>query len=267
MDNRAFPDGPSTAPDAATRARITFVLTSCGRFDLLEETLASLVATNDYPIERYLIVEDSGDDAVLKMRERFPELDLEIHINRPHLGQMRSIDKAYAMVATPFVFHCEDDWRFTRRGIVAESVAVLEAFPDVVMVWPRGDGAGSAEQGPEWLRRTPVSTHAGISYRAIDPAAHHRWGTFTFNPGLRRMADYRLLPGGYTATGGEGATSLAYKRLGFRMVLLEEGGVSHIGKGRSTLEQPSRNPLKRLGRSINTRLSHFLWVEGLGRTE
>ena len=46
---------------------ITFVLTSCRRFDLLERTLESFVATNDYPIQRYIIIEDSEDEGVLRM--------------------------------------------------------------------------------------------------------------------------------------------------------------------------------------------------------
>jgi hypothetical protein len=44
----------------ASSPDITFVLTSCGRFDLLTDTIASFLAFNTAPIARYLVVEDSG---------------------------------------------------------------------------------------------------------------------------------------------------------------------------------------------------------------
>ena len=85
------------------------VVTSCGRFDLLERTLASM-----HPwIGRFsnrIIVEDSYHHPQL-----FNELESDgftILINGSSLGQHRSIDNAYCKVGTDFIFHCEDDWEF-----------------------------------------------------------------------------------------------------------------------------------------------------------
>ena len=39
-------------------------MTSCGRFDLLAETLRTFVACNTAPIARWLVVEDSGREEV-----------------------------------------------------------------------------------------------------------------------------------------------------------------------------------------------------------
>ncbi|MBK6807259.1 MAG: hypothetical protein IPG84_21505 [Betaproteobacteria bacterium] len=50
---------------------------------------------------------------------------IELIVNDPPVGQMTSIDRAYALVDTPYVFHCEDDWRFFRSGFVEESRVVL----------------------------------------------------------------------------------------------------------------------------------------------
>ena len=44
--------------------KVTFVLLSCGRLDLLEKTLNSFLRYNNYPIERYIIVEDSADPVI-----------------------------------------------------------------------------------------------------------------------------------------------------------------------------------------------------------
>lgn len=235
---------------------VTFVLTSCGRFDLLERTLTSFLETNDHPIARWIIIEDSGDDRVLAMKGRFRGLPLEIVVNRPQLGQLRSIDKAYAMVDTEFVFHCEDDWLFT-RPILRESLTLLQAFPDVVTIFARGE-----EGAPRWQKTLPISSEQGVRYRPIDPAAHHRWGNFGFNPGLRRMSHYRLLPGGYAPLGNETAISQAYKFMGLRVVALPDGGVAHIGgNGRTAapLKRGLRRRLMRWRRSISTRLAFYRW--------
>ena len=45
--------------------RVAFVLTACvamgGRMTLLEETILTFLASNTYPIDRYILVDDSGD--------------------------------------------------------------------------------------------------------------------------------------------------------------------------------------------------------------
>ena len=79
---------------------VTLVLTSCGRFDLLEETLVSLEAAEPGGFARKIIVEDSADEAMAaKIRARFP--DHELIFNQPNIGQMRAIDRAYERVETP----------------------------------------------------------------------------------------------------------------------------------------------------------------------
>lgn len=100
---------------------ITFVLTSCGRFDLLAETMVTFLEHNTAPIARWIVVEDSGNDNVRTVLGGV-DAPLEFLVNDPPVGQIRSIDRAYALVDTPYVFHCEDDWRFFRAGFVEESL-------------------------------------------------------------------------------------------------------------------------------------------------
>lgn len=45
-------------------SEITLVVTSCGRFDLLTQTLVSFDVFNSTPIREVFITEDSGDQAV-----------------------------------------------------------------------------------------------------------------------------------------------------------------------------------------------------------
>jgi len=45
---------------------VTAVITSCGRFDLLEETLDSFFEFNTYPIKKIIITEDSTEGKKLE---------------------------------------------------------------------------------------------------------------------------------------------------------------------------------------------------------
>jgi len=225
---------------------ITFVLTSCGRFDLLERTLASFFAHNDAPIARYVVIEDSGDEAVRDLVGKFPQ-PIELIVNRPKLGQMASIDRVYSSVTTPYIFHCEDDWEFTRGGFIQESMRLLEAFDEVVMVALR-----SPRDAPPEALEQPVEAFQDIRYRRLSSAARPEWFGISFNPGLRRLRDYQRI-GSYQAIGEEKNLSAHYKALGYRMVMLEDGGVFHLGNRRTVRDpfQPWR-PITRPEKWFNS---------------
>src|ERR671937_720551 len=89
--------------------KLTVVLTSCGRFDLLAETVDSFLRYFD--TERIVVADDAGNaKAAGDVAIEFPQVDMRI--NDPQCGQMRSIDGLYASVTTPYVVHLEDDWKF-----------------------------------------------------------------------------------------------------------------------------------------------------------
>lgn len=231
--------------------RITFVLTSCGRFDLLERTLSSFLAWNDAPIERYVVVEDSGDDAVHRVIKRLSG-EMEVIVNRPRRGQLASIDLAYGTLTTPYIFHCEDDWEFTRPGFIQESMDLLEAFEDVVTVALRSP----LDAPPEALEQ-PVERHVGIRCRPLASASRPDWFGMSFNPGLRRLRDYRRI-GTYAAAGEERNLSLVCKEMGYRMLMLEDGGVFHLGN-RRTVRDPFApwRPITRSEKWLNSILKRL----------
>ena len=168
----------------------TFVLTSCGRFDLLAETMLTFLACNAAPIARYLIVEDSGDASV---RDVLGGLDIAIEflVNDPPRGQMASIDRAYAKVDTPYVFHCEDDWRFLRGGFIEESRVVLDARDDVAAVT---------------CRRVGQLHGHDYDVRALAAADHRRRRVPAGAPGRRRvLGQLQLQPGTSASRGLEAA--------------------------------------------------------------
>lgn len=237
----------------------TIVVTSCGRFDLLRETLASLFKHLERPAKRVLVIEDSGDEGVRAALANL-ETPIEVIVNNPQLGQMKSLDKVYALVETPYAFHCEDDWEFFRGGFLAESFALLKARPDVSMVALRP----RSELNP-LVREMPVERLGDLEYFTLDPSLHPEYFSYSFNPGLRRAADIRTL-GSLAAIGHEPDVSYAFKQRGMRMANLQHPAVRHIGDGRHvhdpTQPKKAKTPWAKLKRSVEKRVKRWRRARG-----
>ena len=212
------------------------VITSCGRFDLLRATLESLLPRLAPSPEKIIIVEDSGDHGVRSALDGF-DSHFQILVNETKLGQIASIDRAYQSVTSPFIFHCEDDWEFFREGFIAESAVLLERFHDVSMV-----GLRARDDLNPLMRGVPRERAEGVDFFFYDPARHPEYFSHSFNPGLRRLSDYKRI-GPYARLGYEPDISYAFKKAGFRMAGLEEPAARHIGWNRH-VEDPHQ-PLRR----------------------
>ena len=111
---------------SGTNQKVTFVLTSCKRFDLLEQTLRSFLKYNTYPIEENIVIEDGPEiEKLTLILNKFSDIKFKALFNNPQLGQLRSIERAYSHVITEFIFHCEDDWLFYKSGFIEKSLLVL----------------------------------------------------------------------------------------------------------------------------------------------
>ena len=227
------------------------VITSCGRFDLLRATIASLLPHLDIPPQKIIIVEDSCDPSVKTVAAEF-DGNFEILVNDVKLGQIASIDRAYKRVTTPYIFHCEDDWEFFRTGFIAESAELLGLIPSVSMVSLRP----RKELNP-LVRHLPAERVGTIDFFRYDPSLHPEYFSYSFNPGLRRLQDYHRL-GPFAPLGHEPDISYAFKKAGFRMAGLENPAVTHIGGGRHVEDpyQPKRASgiLNRLKKSAAKRI-------------
>ena len=126
-------------------SNITMVVTSCSRHDLLKQTLDSFISmqSGDSNPVACIIVEDSetpkpawlNESIYTTMLGRITWLQNEIR-----MGQIYSIDRAYAEVQTDYIFHCEDDWTFQQGSFMSLSKEILDAHPEVIMVSLRGTG-------------------------------------------------------------------------------------------------------------------------------
>jgi hypothetical protein len=232
----------------------TLVVTSCCRFDLLEKTLRSFYAHADVVPQELIVVEDSAEEQVRNVVDALA-VPAKTLIRGARLGQLQAIDYAYAHVKTPLIFHCEDDWLFIRSGFLGDSAKILQTRSDVSMVGLRP----RSELNP-LVRNTAVRWLGEVAYLELDPRMHPEHFSYSFNPGLRRLADYRRL-GPYAPLGEESDVSYIFKKAGYHIANLAVPAVRHIGDGRH-VDDPNfaprqRNLLGRLARSAHKRLKRL----------
>jgi len=202
--------------------KVTFALTACGRPDLLERTMDSFFEYNTYPIEKYIITEDSGIISINnKLIQKYSDKNIEWIINEQKIGQIKSIDNMYSKIDTEYIFHCEEDWLFTDYSFIEKSLDILEKNQDILMVWLRAHSDTNNHPTSYFNEDFDLMNY---DYLGI-------WNGFTFNPGLRRLIDYNLI-GNYGNIGHESQLSLKYKSLGFKCAILKTKHVEHIGWGR-----------------------------------
>lgn len=224
---------------------VTAVLTSCGRFDLLRRTLDSFFRHNTYPLRDFFLIEDSAKAGV---ENHIPAAiragPVKVRVNRPPMGQVAAVDKVYAEVTTPYIFHMEDDWLFYRPGFIEDSKKILQAEPCALLVQLRSYHHDLAYYGVRPLRLGVRRIVDGVAFHRLE-SGHAHSQCFSFNPGLRRRCDYPA--GGYAALAGGGtgaevevAASEHYAARGYFQVVLENDAVKHIGFGRHVVHRLTR---------------------------
>lgn len=214
---------------------ITAVFTSCGRWNLLQQTLTSFCNTNTYQYIKFIIIDNSAlTEAKDKINNIVQKLNIkhQIIINDTNIGQVASIDKAYSYIDTEYIFHCEDDWFFSGSEYIEKSIDVLDSIPKIVNVNLRFrfDGEKGADSPIEPLQQTLN----GTKYHLYQLNYLNMWHGFSWNPGLRKLNDYNIIGSCYKNIGQEQHTGQLYKELGYRGACLEGQYAKHIGTNSST---------------------------------
>lgn len=209
---------------------ITTVLTSCGRWEFLVQSLDTFLAHHEPG--RFVLVEDSADRGFAKrVADRYPQI--EVVLNEPRIGQHCAIDKAYGMVATPYILHLEDDWFFTGAMDVDDARRLLEEKPEVVSV------CFSVFRRLKLRQRIfkSVFRHGAHRYARLD-RAHRDWHGYSFYPTLLSRATWEG-HGPYAKFQNERAISRYMKDQG-KWVAYQLPGVGiHVGSGHSVFD-PAR---------------------------
>lgn len=150
--------------------------------------------------------------------------NFQLIVNETRLGQLKSIDKAYREIDTKYIFHCEDDWKFFKKGFIEKSIKLLEEDEKILIV-----GLRSKKDFPEnfFFDKDYVSK-SGEHYYNV------KGEIFTYNPALRRKKDMDLfgLHEKLENQRYEEVLSNFYKERGYKTVFFKEPAVEHIGNKR-----------------------------------
>jgi len=202
---------------------VSLVITSCARMDLLEKTLESFHKWNSYPLNQVIVTEDSpyGEKAQKLLDQYDWKCPVHLIANGERIGQLASIDKAYAANTSEYVFHCEDDWEFSRAGFIEDSLEVLKSDAKVFCVWLR-----ERSEFPDKL-------FSGEKYKNAlgdDIGEVVVKEVCSFNPSLRRSENFSTyLPLVQYVEEIEMGISRVLEVAGMYSVLLHDSATVHIG--------------------------------------
>ena len=217
-------------------SNITTVVTSCDRHDLLCDTLNSFIRVQCGGMrpDRCIVIEDSGVGMPGWLRKNLEFYGSRLGVltwlnNNSRHGQVNSIDRGYSLVTTDYIFHLEDDWHFHGSDFMHKSLQILERYPEVIQVALRGE--------TDWHDLIKLSRYP---FKIAVPYWGGDWGGLSWNPGLRRLSDYKRIrnyachaPGGTSGLVHEALLSRIYLDMGYRIADLGRAIVSHTGAGRS----------------------------------
>jgi glycosyltransferase involved in cell wall biosynthesis len=219
---------------------ITVVITSHNRFDLLKRTIDSFNRVNTCPIKEIIIIDDSSDKEMhRKIKENYSNYHLIL--NEWNMGLIESIDKAYAEVTTPYIFHSEDDFEYIKPGFIEKSITVMESDPKIFRVGIRGQSHVQSLDTEIRMAGNVPYKYARFYNMNDDVHGNQFWHGFGFQCGMIRQGAYRLVrPYSRYSTPDEFITirecrvGLAYYELGLLAVSLTEDYAIHTGGKRST---------------------------------
>ena len=232
---------------------ITFVLTSCGRPELLDRTLKSFFKFNKFKINKYYIVEDSLDKTFHNSLRKKWGNKIDFIFNTQKKGQIKSIIDTYKLIETPYVFHCEDDWIYTRPGFIEESIQILKKDKNIIQVWLESKKSASRLDIFSYGKKIK---HKNTEFSEVTCKSGWEWGHFSFRPGVKRMSDYNKI-GGYGRFKNELDISVEYKKLGYYTVIMQKPAVIDIGDDHH-VSDPTRKWPKRRKKNAPTGLTR-LW--------
>lgn len=219
---------------------VTICVTSCGRLDLLAQTLAAFRTYNLGGT--FLISEDSTNEEVIaKAKVDYPFATILSGTER--LGLMGSIDRLYSAAQTPYIFHLEDDWTFDGPINWDAAIAALDSRTDIANVSVRAFD----EIKQKYRDHSDPANIGGADFAVMRPTAHAEFFGWSSNPGLIRKDLYEAYAPFSRLMHDQ--MSAAIKKDGRYVAYLLPGSGRHIGQGRNVTDptMPPR-PKSKIGK-------------------
>ena len=119
------------------------------------------------------------------------------------------------MVNTPLIFHCEDDWVYTRKNFIQDCLKIMDSDKKIIQVWLESKESASRLDIFEY---GPLKKVGNVGFRRVFCKEGWEWGYFSFRPGIKRVYDYNLI-GGYSNFENELDISVEYKNRGTKNII------------------------------------------------
>jgi len=200
------------------------LLTSCNRYDLLTQTLDSLLYKQREKLD-IIVNEDSTNPEYSQSKLGSTYNCTVIHTNG--LGQHGSIEAFLKNTNFKYYLHLEDDWSMDNKyNWIQASLEIMRRDPKVIKVLCR-DGS------PHPCTHN-LDLGNGITYGYLEPWTSEDgtlWSGFSWNPGvtdasiLRRMIPFPKY---------EQQLAERIWKFGYKVVEMAPPIYKHIGDGRST---------------------------------
>lgn len=202
--------------------QITICMTMGRRPDHLRRTIESLGDIfHSLPV---IAINDFGDDETSSVYRKLLPNGTLIEPGQ-QIGHHPAVDVMYEQVKTPYIFHMEDDWEFSRQNFIEDALNLLATDPLISSVcfreisdFPFSDADRS---------RIVRDERGGIQFSRLD-GLHEEWHAYTFNPHIARKSLWEDI-GKFSQFKKERHISRKLRAQGRYTAFLEPGACAHIG--------------------------------------
>ncbi len=255
--------------------QITFALTSCGRYDLLERTIQSIEQTIDLSKYKKIITEDSRDEKHINQMKEANEsgfLKWYTILYTSWSGQddvlkchYYALKKLYENIDTKYVFHCEDDQVFykTNFDFMQLSYDILENNEKIAIVILR-DLHKDYWIKKEWIMRSryyDILTDAEQNFYWHDFIHWNPNAILSLQPGLRNVELMRKAMFWYEETVNEALASKRLSNLWYSGIYIKEGIYYNPNwRFNSTRSMKSIWYIKYIKTTLRNAISYRFWL-------
>lgn len=160
--------------------KVDVIITSCGRFDLLQDTIDALLKHSKDEINNVFVYDDYGKMSQDMLKDFFGLVHLydgtpEVKITKgeENIGQVAAIDFLMRHVKTEYYLHLEDDFVAIKGDFLDEAIRFLK------------QGFGSVS-----LRGSNPKDHNGQPVLDNVMQRWADWSGWQYAPSVRRLKDY-----------------------------------------------------------------------------